>query len=161
AMDGAGAGAPVVFGVILGTGVGAGIVVERKVLIGRNAIAGEWGHNPLPLPTPDDLPLPHCYCARLGCVETYLSGPGLESDHERLTGEKVSARDIAARNGPALERYIERLARSLAGVINILDPDVEAGELHFAHHHDGGVAPDGGELTVIAVSERDGRALGE
>ena len=124
AMDGAGAGAPVVFGVILGTGVGAGIVVERKVLIGRNAIAGEWGHNPLPLPTPDDLPLPRCYCARLGCVETYLSGPGLESDHERMTGEKLGARDIAARNGPALERYIERLARSLAGVINILDPDV-------------------------------------
>src|SRR5438045_9508183 len=74
AIDGAGRGASVVFGVILGTGVGAGIVVERKVLIGRNAIAGEWGHNPLPLPTPDDLPLPRCYCARLGCVETYLSG---------------------------------------------------------------------------------------
>jgi len=124
AMDGAGAGASVVFGVILGTGVGAGIVVERKVLIGRNAIAGEWGHNPLPLPTPDDLPLPRCYCARLGCVETYLSGPGLEDDHQRITGEKRAARDIAARNGPALERYLERLARSLSSVINILDPDV-------------------------------------
>ena len=124
AVDGAGAGAPVVFGVILGTGVGAGIVVERKVLIGRNAIAGEWGHNPLPLPTPDDLPLPRCYCGRLGCIETYLSGPGLEDDHERITGEKRAARDIAAQSGPALERYIERLARSLAGVINILDPDV-------------------------------------
>ena len=124
AVDGAGAGAPVVFGVILGTGVGAGIVVERKVLIGRNAIAGEWGHNPLPLPTPDDLPLPRCYCGRLGCIETYLSGPGLEDDHERITGEKRAARDIAAQSGPALDRYMERLARSLAGVINILDPDV-------------------------------------
>jgi len=124
AVDGAGAGAQVVFGVILGTGVGAGIVVDRKVLIGRNAIAGEWGHNPLPLPTPDDLPLPRCYCARLGCIETYLSGPGLESDQERLTGEKRGASEIAARNGPALERYVERLARSLASVINILDPAV-------------------------------------
>ena len=124
AMDGAGAGAGVVFGVILGTGVGAGIVVERKTLIGRNAIAGEWGHNPLPLPGAEDLPLPRCYCGRLGCIETYLSGPGLEHDHERLTGEKLPARDIAALNGRALERYIERLARSLAGVINILDPDV-------------------------------------
>jgi predicted NBD/HSP70 family sugar kinase len=124
AVDGAGAGAPVVFGVILGTGVGAGIVVERKVLIGRNAIAGEWGHNPLPLPTPDDLPLPRCYCGRAGCIETYLSGPGLEGDHQRLTGERLAARDIVAKNGAALERYIERLARSLAGVINVLDPDV-------------------------------------
>jgi predicted NBD/HSP70 family sugar kinase len=122
AVDGAGAGAPVVFGVILGTGVGAGIVVERKVLIGRNAIAGEWGHNPLP--TPDDLPLPRCYCGRAGCIETYLSGPGLEGDHQRLTGERLAARDIVAKNGAALERYIERLARSLAGVINVLDPDV-------------------------------------
>ena len=121
AVDGAGAGAQVVFGVILGTGVGAGIVIDRKVLIGRNAIAGEWGHNPLPLPTADDLPLPRCYCGRLGCIETYLSGPGFERDHEQLTGEKAGARDI---RGAALERYIERLARSLAGVINILDPDV-------------------------------------
>ncbi len=124
AVDGAGANAPVVFGVILGTGVGAGIVVERRVLVGRNAIAGEWGHNPLPLPTANDLPLPVCYCGRSGCIETYLSGPGLEADHQRLTGEKLGARDIAARDAPALERYIERLARSLAGVINILDPDV-------------------------------------
>ena len=124
AVDGAGAGAQVVFGVILGTGVGAGIVVERKVLIGRNAIGGEWGHNPLPLPTAEDLPLPRCYCGRLGCIETYLSGPGLEADHERRSGKKLGARDIVSLNGPALERYIERLARSLAGVINILDPDV-------------------------------------
>ena len=124
AIDGAGQGAPVVFGVILGTGVGAGIVVERKVLVGRNAIAGEWGHNPLPLPVAADLPLPACYCGRAGCIETYLSGPGLERDHEQLTQEKVTARDIVARDGEALDRYIQRLARALAGVINLLDPDV-------------------------------------
>ena len=124
AIDGAGQGAPVVFGVILGTGVGAGIVVERKVLVGRNAIAGEWGHNPLPLPAAADLPLPACYCGRAGCVETYLSGPGLERDHEQLTQEKRSARDIVALDGEALDRYIQRLARALAGVINLLDPDV-------------------------------------
>ena len=124
AVDGAGAGAHAVFGVILGTGVGAGIVIDRRVLIGRNAIAGEWGHNPLPLPTASDLPLPACYCGRAGCIETYLSGPALERDHEQLTGQQLNAREIAALHSPALERYIERLARSLAGVINILDPDV-------------------------------------
>src|SRR5436853_5810750 len=124
AIDGAGAGARVLFGVILGTGVGGGIVVEGKVLAGRNAIAGEWGHNPLPLPAPRDLPLPACYCGRAGCIETYLSGPALERDHEQLTGQQLGAREIAALHSPALERYLERLARSLAGVINILDPDV-------------------------------------
>jgi len=124
AVDGAGQGAPVVFGVILGTGVGAGIVVDQRVIIGRNAIAGEWGHNPLPLPTAADLPLPACYCGRAGCIETYLCGPALERDHESLTGQQLAAREIAALHSPALERYIERLARSLAGVINILDPDV-------------------------------------
>jgi fructokinase len=108
AVDGAGAGAEVVFGVILGTGVGGGIVVRGAVLTGTNAIAGEWGHNPLPLPQPDDLPLRPCYCGRTGCIETYLSGPALERDG----GEA------------ALDRYEERLARALAGVINILDPDV-------------------------------------
>jgi fructokinase len=124
AIDGAGQGAHAVFGVILGTGVGAGIVIDRRVLIGRNAIAGEWGHNPLPLPTAKDLPLPACYCGRAGCVETYLSGPGLEREHERLTQEKKSVAEIAALDGEAMDRYVERLARSLAGVINILDPDV-------------------------------------
>ncbi len=106
AVDGAGKGAKVVFGVILGTGVGAGIVVNGEVLVGPNAIAGEWGHNPLPLPSKEDLPLPDCYCGRKGCIEAYLSGPAL------------------ARDGGNLERYEERLARALAGVINILDPDV-------------------------------------
>ncbi len=125
AVDGAGAGAAVVFGVILGTGVGGGVVVRGEVLTGVNAIAGEWGHNPLPLPTAGDLPLPACYCGRAGCIETYLSGPALARDHERATGEKLTAAEIVARGGEAtLARYEERLARALASVINVLDPDV-------------------------------------
>jgi fructokinase len=111
AIDGAGRGSRVVFGVILGTGVGGGIVVDGRVLDGPNAIAGEWGHNPLPLPAGDDLPLRPCYCGRVGCIETYLSGPALE-------------RERAASGDTALERYEQRLARALAGVINLLDPDV-------------------------------------
>ena len=106
ATDGAGKGAKVVFGVILGTGVGAGIVVNGEVLVGPNAIAGEWGHNPLPSPRKGDLPVPDCYCGRKGCIEAYLSGPALAKDGENL------------------DRYEKRLARALAGVINILDPDV-------------------------------------
>jgi predicted NBD/HSP70 family sugar kinase len=124
AVDGAGKGAHVVFGVILGTGVGGGIAVNGRVLAGANAIAGEWGHNPLPLPTSEDLPLPPCYCGRSGCIETYLSGPGLSRDHKALTGEDRSAEEIASLGGQSLLRYIERLARALAGVINVLDPDV-------------------------------------
>ena len=122
AVDGAGKGAGVVFGVILGTGVGGGIVVEGKVLVGPNAIAGEWGHNPLPLPVADDLPLPPCYCGRSGCIETYLSGPGLARDYERATGKRLEPPAIAAL--AFFARYEERLARALAGVINVLDPDV-------------------------------------
>ena len=131
AVDGAGQGAPVVFGVILGTGVGAGIVVNGRALDGANGIAGEWGHNPLPLPAGDDLPLPACYCGRAGCIETYLSGPGLAMDHARCSGELARPEGIvagAAEGDPACEaslaRYEHRLARALAGVINILDPDV-------------------------------------
>lgn len=131
AVDGAGAGAPVVFGAILGTGVGGGIVVRGELLRGPNAIAGEWGHNPLPLPEADDLPLPACYCGRRGCVETYLSGPGLAADHARREGERLDAAEIARRAsagdaaaGRTLARYEERLARSLAVVVNIVDPDV-------------------------------------
>jgi fructokinase len=130
ATDGAAAGCDVVFGVILGTGVGGGIVARGRLLGGPNAIAGEWGHNPLPSPRADDLPLPPCYCGRSGCVETYLSGPGLAADHARHGGERLAAVEIAARaaGGDAgceatLRRYEERLARSLAVVINILDPD--------------------------------------
>jgi fructokinase len=124
AVDGAGKGAEVVFGVILGTGVGGGIVVRGKVVKGINAIAGEWGHNPLPLPTAEDLPLPACYCGRAGCIETYLSGPGLSRDHRTLTGDERSPEEIVAMGGRTLDRYVERLARALSGVINVLDPDV-------------------------------------
>jgi fructokinase len=130
-VDGAGQGARVVFGVILGTGVGGGIVVEGRVLTGANAIAGEWGHNPLPLPAAADHPLPLCYCGRRGCIETYLSGPGLSADHAAASGERLAADEIARRAGEgdaecnrSLERYEARLARSLASVINIVDPDV-------------------------------------
>jgi fructokinase len=124
ATDGAGQGAEVVFGVILGTGVGGGIVLHGKLLRGVNAIAGEWGHNPLPAPGPEDLPLPACYCGRAGCIETYLSGPGLAREHRALTGRQVAPEEIAASGGEALRRYEERLARALASVINLLDPDV-------------------------------------
>ncbi len=131
ATDGAGAGAEVVFGVIIGTGTGAGIVVHGRVLTGPNAIAGEWGHNPLPWAEDDELPGPACYCGRHGCMETWVSGPGLQRDHARVAGESLDARDIASRamTGDAacrdsLERYAGRLARGLAHVINVLDPDV-------------------------------------
>jgi fructokinase len=124
AVDGAGRGAKVVFGVILGTGVGGGIVVEGRVLAGPNAIAGEWGHNPLPAPTAADLPHPDCYCGRRGCIETYLSGPGLSRDHEKVTGQRLAAQEIVALGDESLSRYEERLARALGSVINVLDPDV-------------------------------------
>ena len=129
AIDGAARGEPIVFGVILGTGVGGGIVIDERVVTGANAIAGEWGHNPLPLPAADDLPLPQCYCGRRGCIETYLSGPGLVADHARVNGERVTADAIAGRAAQGdtaaratLERYEERLARSLASIVNVLDP---------------------------------------
>ena len=130
AVDGAASDARVVFGVILGTGVGAGLVVDRRALMGANAIAGEWGHNPLPAPTAADHPPPHCYCGREGCVETWLSGPGMAADHARNGGEPLAAEQIVARAeegdpgcSATLERYEERLARALASVINVLDPD--------------------------------------
>jgi fructokinase len=128
AADGAGAGARVVFGVILGTGVGGGIVVDGRVLVGPNAIAGEWGHNPLPWPEPDEYPGPECYCGRRGCNEMFLSGGGLV---RAFGGTHGTAQEIAAaavRGEPgavaAIDRYTTRLAKALAGVINILDPDV-------------------------------------
>lgn len=125
AVDGAGAGAEVVFGVILGTGVGGAVVVRGEVLTGVNAIAGEWGHNPLPLPTAQDLPLRACYCGRTGCIEAYLSGPSLARDHEQATGERLTAEEIVKGGRLAsLERYEERLARALGSVINVIDPDV-------------------------------------
>jgi fructokinase len=125
AVDGAAAGAEVVFGAILGTGVGGGVVVRGEVLTGVNAIAGEWGHNPLPLPTAQDLPLRVCYCGRAGCTEAYLSGPSLARDHELATGQRLFPEQIVAGGHEAtLARYEERLARALGSVINVIDPDV-------------------------------------
>ena len=123
AVDGAAKGAPVVFGVILGTGVGGGIVVDGKVIRGANAIAGEWGHNALPQASNLDFPLPPCYCGRAGCIETYLSGPGLSRDHEQVTGERLAPEQVVLHE-ETMARYEERLARALASVINVLDPDV-------------------------------------
>jgi len=131
ATDGAAAGAPVVFGVIIGTGTGGGIVVRGEPIAGANAIAGEWGHNPLPWPDADDEPAPECYCGKRGCIETYLSGPALVTDHRRRSGSTDSVPQIIVRaaNGDSdavktVDRYISRAARALAAVINTLDPDV-------------------------------------
>lgn len=131
AVDGAGRGADVVFGVILGTGVGGGVVVHGRVLQGANGVAGEWGHNPLPPGDDTGGHAPACYCRRHGCVETWLSGPALAADHLRTSGETAAPERIVARaaDGDAaceatLRRYEARLARALAGVINLLDPDV-------------------------------------
>ena len=131
ATDGAGAGADIVFTVILGTGVGGGIVVGGRVLTGGNAIAGEWGHNPLPWPRDDERPGPACYCGLEGCIETWCSGVGMAADHARVTRQKLSGPEIVAAadaGDPAatatLERHADRLARGLAHVINILDPEV-------------------------------------
>jgi fructokinase len=131
ATDGAGAGAGVVFGVIIGTGTGGGIVVNGRVVTGANAVAGEWGHNPMPAPREDERPGPPCYCGRRGCIETFLSGPALAGDYAAAGGPGVTAREIAARAGAGdtlaiavLERYEERLARALGSVINLLDPHV-------------------------------------
>ena len=131
AIDGAAAGAGVVFGVILGTGVGGGIAVDGSLVGGPNAIAGEWGHNPLPWPSPGELPGPACYCGLSGCIEKFLSGPGLAADHRANGGSRATPAEIAQAAGEgdpvagaAMDRYADRLARSLASVINILDPDV-------------------------------------
>jgi fructokinase len=130
AVDGAGAGHSCVFGVIIGTGTGGGIVVDRRVLTGANAIAGEWGHNPMPWPTAAERSGPACYCGRRGCIETYLSGPGLARDHLEIDGTTLSAEEIVRRAGDGdgacqqtLQRYEERMARALASIINVIDPD--------------------------------------
>ena len=131
AIDGAAKNAAIVFGVIVGTGVGAGIVVNKQVLNGANSIAGEWGHNPMPWPSSDELPGPVCYCGKNGCIETFLSGPGLAKDHELHTGHVLTSRQIVkqAEHGDgvseeSLQRYERRMAKGLAHVINILDPNV-------------------------------------
>jgi len=131
AADGAAAGAHVVFGVILGTGVGGGLAIDGAAVTGANAIAGEWGHNPLPWPDGAELPGPACYCGKRGCIETFLSGPGLAADYHRQTSTDATGEDVVRRAsegeaaaGATLERWESRLARSLATVINIVDPDV-------------------------------------
>ncbi|MDH5301258.1 MAG: ROK family protein [Gammaproteobacteria bacterium] len=131
AADGAAAGASNVFGVIIGTGTGAGIVINGKVLQGANGIAGEWGHNPLPWPREEELPGPACYCGKSGCLETYLSGPGLAKNHQRAYGESLTPAEMVLRASEgdqhceASLRYFEDcLARGLAHVINVLDPEV-------------------------------------
>ncbi|WP_218068316.1 ROK family protein [Candidatus Thiosymbion oneisti] len=129
AVDGAGSGVGTVFGVIIGTGTGGGIVVNGRLLTGPNRIAGEWGHNPLPWPRDDELPGPPCHCGKRGCIETFLSGPGLASDLLRTTGRHLTPPQIvAAAHDPeaeaALRRYEDRMARALASVVNLLDPDV-------------------------------------
>jgi fructokinase len=131
AVDGAAAGGAVVFGVIIGTGTGGAIVIDRRVVVGANAIGGEWGHNALPWPEPDEWPGPPCYCGRTGCIETFLSGPGMSRDHRSATGQDVDASEIAARavSGDraaqaTIERYAHRMARGLAAIINVVDPDV-------------------------------------
>jgi len=131
ATDGAAKGAAVVFGVIVGTGTGAGIVVNGHVLDGANRIAGEWGHNPLPWPRDDERPGPHCYCGRQGCIETWLSGPGISRDYVSGGGTRLDARQIVklaeqgdTRAENTMQHYENRMARCLTLVINILDPDV-------------------------------------
>jgi fructokinase len=131
AADGAAAGTSVVFGVIIGTGTGGGVVINGQIVVGANAIAGEWGHNPLPAPEDDERPGPPCYCGRRGCIETFLSGPALARDYIARGGDDVAAIDVAARAEAgdaraiaALERYEQRFARAIASVVNVLDPDV-------------------------------------
>ncbi|MBX9591066.1 MAG: ROK family protein [Hyphomonadaceae bacterium] len=131
AVDGAAAGAASVFGVILGTGCGGGLVVNGQLIDGPHGIGGEWGHNPLPWAASDEHPGPRCWCGRHGCMETWVSGPGLEADHARATGATLTSEEIAARAGQgdaqagaSLERHASRLARGLAHVVNIFDPHV-------------------------------------
>ena len=131
ATDGAGAGMRNVFGIILGTGCGGGIVIDGKLLSGPNSIAGEWGHNPLPWPSPQETPGPGCYCGKHGCTETFLSGPGWAARHFEVSGQRMTAAEIAASASAgdaiaraSLEHYLDRLARATASVINILDPDI-------------------------------------
>ena len=131
ATDGAAAGAHVVFAVIIGTGCGAGVAIDGRAITGRHAIAGEFGHNPLPWPTMDELPGPKCYCGKSGCIETWISGTGFSRDYAAVTGNALDGQaimDLMASGDEqataAIQRYEDRLARSLASVINILDPDV-------------------------------------
>jgi fructokinase len=130
ASDGAAAGRACVFGVILGTGTGGGVIVNGRILHGRNAVGGEWGHNPMPWPEPGEWPGESCYCGRSGCIETFLSGPGLARDYARAAGKTADGVEVVrlADAGDAtatgcLDRYVNRLARALATIINVIDPD--------------------------------------
>ena len=129
ATDGAAAGAATVFGVIAGTGVGGGVIVDGRVIGGAHGIGGEWGHIPLPAPSVEEVTAaPLCYCGKRGCLEVWCSGPGLAADFTRVTGREVKAEEIAASDGvqerAAMDRWVDRFARSLATMVNILDPDV-------------------------------------
>lgn len=172
AADGAGAGARVVFGVILGTGVGGGLVVDGRLVSGRNRIAGEWGHNPLPRPRADELPGPACYCGKKGCIETFVAGPALARNYIEQTGIARDAQSIAAAaeaGEPAavacLHLFSDRLARGLASVINIVDPDVivlGGGLSNIARLYDGLPAliaryafSDGVETPVVRAAHGD------
>jgi fructokinase len=130
ATDGAAAGADVVFAGILGTGCGGGLVAGGKLIEGKNGVAGEWGHNPLPWPRPDELPAPRCWCGKPGCLELYISGTGLKTDYQGRGGQTPDAQTVVARARAgeadataALDRYVDRLARALATVVNLVDPD--------------------------------------
>jgi fructokinase len=175
AVDGAGRGAGSVFGIILGTGCGGGIVIEKRLIEGARGIGGEWGHNPLPWSTRDEHPGPRCWCGRLGCLETWISGSGLADDHERITGVRLSAQDIAklAKDGDAaakatLARHAGRVARGLAHVINIVDPEViviGGGLSHLEHLYTelpGLIAPHvfSDEASVTVLPPRWGDAGG-
>jgi len=131
ATDGAAKGADSVFGIIIGTGVGGGIVIDGRLVVGSSGIAGEWGHNPLPWPKDEERPGPECFCGKRGCIETFCSGPGFERDHASKTGRVWPAERIAeaAAEGDeeaegAVARYVDRLARSIATLVNVIDPDV-------------------------------------
>ncbi len=131
AVDGAGSGGKVVFAAILGTGCGGGVVIDHQLLTGRHAIAGEWGHNPLPWPSVEELQISPCWCGQTGCLETWISGTAFAQDHARHTGQHFTAQEIvyAMRHGEAtatlsFQRYVNRLGRALAQMINLLDPDV-------------------------------------
>jgi len=131
AVDGAAAGASPVFGVIIGTGTGGGLVIDGRVVMGANAIAGEWGHNPLPAMTDEERPGAECYCGRRGCIESFLSGPALSRDYHHPDGHEVTAEEIARRAAAgdtlacaALDRYEARMARALASIVNVIDPEV-------------------------------------
>ncbi|MFV0297841.1 MAG: ROK family protein [Hyphomicrobiaceae bacterium] len=131
AVDGAGAGKRIVFGVILGTGCGGGLVIDGRIVDGPRGIGGEWGHNPLPWPAPAELPGPECWCGRPGCMETWVSGTGLALDHARISGEAIAGEEVAARATAGdeaalatLARHADRLARGLSHIVNLIDPDL-------------------------------------